>query len=191
MTRTDFTTFNQFARYARRRFQLALLGGTCFTDSRLQPQIPGRALGLSLVLGEVVHVASRLRLQQETVLPQWQRSVGYRAAAGSNARPTPPCGIVAELWLKLTSAPRCASIRWGARLVCASWNHASNRLRRCSERTRTAGLAPLAGAEARACSIRDDRQGRSKSGQEVAKRPWPACVSMVGPEGFEPPTKRL
>ena len=96
-----------------------------------------------------------------------------------------------ELWLKLTSAPRCALIRWGARLVCASWDHASNRLIRCSERTRTAGLAPLAGAEARACSIRDDRHGRSKSGQEVAKRPWPVCISMVGPEGFEPPTKRL
>jgi len=84
LTRTDFTTLNQFARYARRRFQLALLGGTCFTDSRLQPQIPGRALGLSLVLGEVVHVASRLQLQQETVLPQWQRSVGYRAPISDN-----------------------------------------------------------------------------------------------------------
>jgi hypothetical protein len=30
-----------------------------------------------------------------------------------------------------------------------------------------------------------------KSGQEVAKDVLPVCVSGVGPEGFEPPTKRL
>lgn len=29
------------------------------------------------------------------------------------------------------------------------------------------------------------------SGQELAKHVLPVCVSMVGPEGFEPPTKRL
>ena len=30
-----------------------------------------------------------------------------------------------------------------------------------------------------------------KIGQELAKHVLPVCVSMVGPEGFEPPTKRL
>lgn len=79
MTRTDFTELNQFARYAQRRFQLPLLAGTCFTDSRPHPQIPGRAVGLSLLLGEVVHVPSRLQLEEETALPQWQRWVGSRA----------------------------------------------------------------------------------------------------------------
>ena len=79
MTRTDFTELNQFARYAQRRFQLPLLAGTGFTDSRPHPQIPGRAVGVSLLLGEVVHLPSRLQLEAETRLPQWQRWVGSRA----------------------------------------------------------------------------------------------------------------
>jgi len=36
-------------------------------------------VGLSLVLGEVVHIPSWLQLQAETKLPQWQRWVGYKA----------------------------------------------------------------------------------------------------------------
>ena len=35
-------------------------------------------MGLSLVLGEVVHVPSLLQLQAETKLPQWQRWGGYQ-----------------------------------------------------------------------------------------------------------------
>ena len=42
-----------------------------------QPGIPTRAVGLSLVLGEVVRIPSHLQLQEETCLPQWQQWVGY------------------------------------------------------------------------------------------------------------------
>lgn len=49
----------------------------CFADARPQPEIPSRAVGLSLVLGEVVHIPSFVQLEQETKLPQWQRWVGY------------------------------------------------------------------------------------------------------------------
>jgi len=67
---------NQFVHYAQKRFDLPRLAG-CFADARPQPEIPSRAVGLSLVLGEVVHIPSFLQLQQETKLPQWQRWVGY------------------------------------------------------------------------------------------------------------------
>lgn len=55
MTNTDFTQLSQFQAYAQERFDLSLLAG-CFADARLQPEIPSRAVGLSLVLGEVVHI---------------------------------------------------------------------------------------------------------------------------------------
>ena len=58
-------------------FDLSLLAG-CFADARPQPDIPSRAVGLSLVLGEVVHIPSLLQLQEETKVPQWQQWVGYR-----------------------------------------------------------------------------------------------------------------
>jgi hypothetical protein len=73
---TDFTQLSQFVAYAQKRFKLPLLAG-CFADARPQPDIPSRAVGLSLVLGEVVHIPSLLQLQAETKLPQWQRWVGY------------------------------------------------------------------------------------------------------------------
>lgn len=76
MTNTDFTQLSQFVSYAQKRFDLPLLAG-CFADARPQPDIPSRAVGLSLVLGEVVHIPSLLQLQEETKLPQWQRWVGY------------------------------------------------------------------------------------------------------------------
>lgn len=76
MTNTDFTQLSQFVSYAQKRFDLSLLAG-CFADARPQPGIPSRAVGLSLVLGEVVHIPSLLQLQEETKLPQWQRWVGY------------------------------------------------------------------------------------------------------------------
>jgi hypothetical protein len=74
---TDFTQLSRFVAYAQRRFDLPLLAG-CFADARPQPDIPSRAVGLSLVLGEVVHIPSFLQLQEETKLPQWQGWVGYR-----------------------------------------------------------------------------------------------------------------
>jgi hypothetical protein len=76
VTESDFTQLSQFVAYAQKRFDLPLLAG-CFADARPQPDIPSRAVGLSLVLGEVVHIPSLLQLQEETKLPQWQRWVGY------------------------------------------------------------------------------------------------------------------
>lgn len=76
MNKTDFTQLSRFVTYAQKRFDLHLLAG-CFADSRPQPEIPSRAVGLSLVLGEVVQLPSLLQLQAETKLPQWQQWVGY------------------------------------------------------------------------------------------------------------------
>jgi hypothetical protein len=73
---TDFTQLSQFVSYAQKRFDLPLLAG-CFADARPQPDIPARAIGLSLLLGEVVQIPSFLQLQQETKLPQWRQWVGY------------------------------------------------------------------------------------------------------------------
>ena len=77
MNNTDFTQLSQFVAYAQKRFDLPLLAG-CFADARPQPDIPSRAVGLSLILGEVVHIPSLLQLQEETKLSQWQRWVGYQ-----------------------------------------------------------------------------------------------------------------
>ena len=76
MNNTGYNQLSQFVHYAQKRFDLPLLAG-CFADARPQPDIPSRAVGLSLVLGEVVHVPSLLQLQAETKLLQWQRWVGY------------------------------------------------------------------------------------------------------------------
>jgi hypothetical protein len=75
----DFTQLSQFVHYAQQRFQLPWLAGA-FTDSRPQPEIPSRAVWLSLILGEVIQVGSHLQLEAETRVPQWQRWVGYRGA---------------------------------------------------------------------------------------------------------------
>jgi hypothetical protein len=72
MNNADFTQLSQFVAYAQKRFDLHLLAG-CFADARPQPDIPARAVGLSLVLGEVVQLPRLLQLQEETKLPQWQR----------------------------------------------------------------------------------------------------------------------
>lgn len=77
MNNPGYHQLSQFVHYAQKRFDLPLLAG-CFADARPQPDIPSRAVGLSLVLGEVVHLPSLLQLQAETKLPQWQRWVGYR-----------------------------------------------------------------------------------------------------------------
>ena len=76
VTESDFHQLDQFVSYAQKRFKLPLLAG-CFGDSRQDPDIPSRAVGLSLVLGEVVKIPSFLQLEEETKLPQWQRWVGY------------------------------------------------------------------------------------------------------------------
>jgi hypothetical protein len=76
MNNRDFTQLGQFQAYAQKRFDLSLLAG-CFADTRPQPDIPSRAVGLSLVLGEVAHIPSFLQLAAETRLPQWQRWVGH------------------------------------------------------------------------------------------------------------------
>ena len=76
MNSADFTQLSQFVTYAQKRFDLPWLAGA-FADSRPQPEIPSRAVWLSLVLGEVVHIPSFLQLEAETKLPQWQRWVGY------------------------------------------------------------------------------------------------------------------
>ena len=76
MNSAQFTQLGQFVHFATQRFDLPLLAGG-WTDARPQPEIPGRAVGLSLVLGEVVGIPSFLQLEQETRLPQWQRWAGY------------------------------------------------------------------------------------------------------------------
>jgi len=73
----DVAQLSRFVTYAQKRFDLHLLAGT-FADDRPQPKIPSRAVALSLILGEVVHIPSFLQLQEETKLPQWQRWVGHK-----------------------------------------------------------------------------------------------------------------
>jgi hypothetical protein len=73
----DFQQLDDFVSYSQKRFALRLLAG-CFGDCREDPAIPSRAVGLSLLLGEVVKVPSLLQLEEETKLPQWQRWVGYQ-----------------------------------------------------------------------------------------------------------------
>ena len=79
MNNADGLLLTQFVNYGLKRFDLGLLvsGVVC---GRAQPEIPGRSVVLSLVLGEVAHVPSFLQLQAETQLPQWQRWVGYAGA---------------------------------------------------------------------------------------------------------------
>jgi Transposase DDE domain len=77
VSNADFAQLSQFVAYTQKRFDLPWLAGA-FTDSRPQPDIPSRAVWLSLVLGEVVHIPSFLQLEAETKLPQWQRWVGYK-----------------------------------------------------------------------------------------------------------------
>jgi len=76
MTDAQFDQLDRFVAYSEKQFQMPLLAG-CFTDNRADPDVPGRAVGLSLLLGEVVQVPSLLQLAEETKLPQWQRWVGY------------------------------------------------------------------------------------------------------------------
>ncbi len=65
-------------------FHLDLLAGA-FADARLYPEIPGRAISLSLLLGEVAEIPSLLQLEKETELPQWQQVVGYKKRISDDA----------------------------------------------------------------------------------------------------------
>lgn len=76
MTEAQFKDLDRFVSYAEKQFQLPVLAG-CFADTRNDPEVPARAVGLSVLLGEVVQVPSLLQLQEETKSPQWQRWVGY------------------------------------------------------------------------------------------------------------------
>jgi hypothetical protein len=75
MNETALTQLSRLVACTQKRFDLPLLAG-CFADSRPQPGMPSRAVGLSLVLGQVVHIPSLLQLPEETCLPQWQQWVG-------------------------------------------------------------------------------------------------------------------
>ena len=76
MGEAQFGDLDGFVAYAEKQFQLPLLAG-CFASERCDPKIPSRAVGLSLLLGEVAHIGSLHQLEEETKLPQWQRWVGY------------------------------------------------------------------------------------------------------------------
>jgi len=76
MSEVDFHQLGRFVSCAEKHFDLPLLAGA-FNDTRVDPDIPSRALGLSLILGEVAKIPSLLQLEQETLLPQWQRWMGY------------------------------------------------------------------------------------------------------------------
>jgi len=71
-----FKELDRLVAYAEKQFALKFLAG-CFTEGRIDPDVPARAVGLSLLLGEVCHVPSLLQLEEETKLPQWQRWMGY------------------------------------------------------------------------------------------------------------------
>jgi hypothetical protein len=72
----QFKDLDRFVSYAQKQFALPLLAG-CFADGRADPEVPSRAAGLSLLLGEVAHIPSLLQLEEETKLPRWQRWMGY------------------------------------------------------------------------------------------------------------------
>jgi hypothetical protein len=76
MTDTQFKDLDRFVSYAQKQFDLPLLAG-CFADRRDEPEIPSRAVGLSLLLGEVIQSPGLSQLEEETKLPQWQQWVGY------------------------------------------------------------------------------------------------------------------
>lgn len=76
LNKTDFSQLPRFVRYVQKMFHLNFLVGA-FTDSRPHPEIPARAVSLTLLLGEVTQIPSLHQLQSETQLPQWQQWVGY------------------------------------------------------------------------------------------------------------------
>ena len=75
----------RFVHYARKEFGIHILSGSVFKSSRSEPPIACRAIGMSLLLGEVMEVESLLQLQEETKLPQWQSWVGYQGRISDDA----------------------------------------------------------------------------------------------------------
>jgi hypothetical protein len=69
MTETQFQDLGRFVSYAEKHFSLPLLAG-CFADGRADPEVPCRAVGLSLLLDEVIQTPSLSQLEEETKLPQ-------------------------------------------------------------------------------------------------------------------------
>src|SRR5580765_7065173 len=84
MSEIQFDDLDRFVSYAEKHFELPLLAG-CFASDRCDPKIPSRAVGLSLLLGEVAQVPSLRQLEEETKLPQWQRWVGYHQSISHDA----------------------------------------------------------------------------------------------------------
>lgn len=84
MGEVQFDDLERFVAYADKQFDLRLLAG-CFASARCDPEIPDRAVGLSLLLGEVAHIPSLRQLDEETKLPQWQRWVGYHQRISHDA----------------------------------------------------------------------------------------------------------
>jgi hypothetical protein len=78
MADAPFQDLDRFVAYSDKFFELRLLAG-CFTDGRADPKVPARAVGLSLLLGEVARIPGLSQLGEETKLPQWQQWVGYPA----------------------------------------------------------------------------------------------------------------
>ena len=69
MSEVAFDDLDRFVAYAQKQFDLPLLAG-CFASQRSDPKIPSRAVGLSLLLGEVAHIPSLHQLEEETKLLQ-------------------------------------------------------------------------------------------------------------------------
>ena len=84
MSEVAFDDLDRFVAYAEKQFDLPLLAG-CFASQRCDPKIPSRAVGLSLLLGEVAHIPSLHQLEEETKLLQWQRWMGYHERISHDA----------------------------------------------------------------------------------------------------------
>ena len=92
MTDAQFNDLDRFVAYAEKQFELPLLAG-CFADSRVDPEVPSRAVGLSLLLGEVVQIPSLLAVRgRNQVAPM--ATVGGLPGAASATTPLamPPTG---------------------------------------------------------------------------------------------------
>ena len=62
MTDPQFKELDRFVSYAEKQFDLPLLAG-CFADGRADPEVPSRAVGLSLLLGEVIQCPGLSQLE--------------------------------------------------------------------------------------------------------------------------------
>ena len=72
MSSCDFTQLDRLIAYAEQRFDLPRLAG-CFSDSRVDPKVPARATGLTLLLGELSTVPATCN---------WPRKPNCRSGKG-------------------------------------------------------------------------------------------------------------